>query len=142
MAPIRSANRRAQRDHSQQQSITQPDPNHDPSQDIFIDPMMGTALQIYVEKDVEDRDTIVELIVVCRIFLAKRRIHRVNAHKCGTICMSLSMTRLGTRLGHTLRSRGMLTLFLQTHGGIVSPGYSGVPYILGTCLHSSRARDC
>ncbi|TFY68788.1 hypothetical protein EVJ58_g792 [Rhodofomes roseus] len=80
MAPARTANRRAQRDHAFQQPVAQPDPNHDPSQDIFIDPMMGTALQIYVEKDVEGRDTIVELIT--------------------------------------------------THGGIVSPGYSGVPYIL------------
>ncbi|KZT71055.1 hypothetical protein DAEQUDRAFT_688512 [Daedalea quercina L-15889] len=80
MAPVRTANRRAHRDHTQHQPTAQTDPNHDPSQDIFIDPMMGTALQIYVEKDVESRDTIVELI--------------------------------------------------STHGGIVSPGYSGVPYVL------------
>lgn len=79
MAPVRTANRRAQRDHAQQQPAPQPDINHGPSQDIFIDPMMGTALQIYVEKDVEDRDTIVELITVCRVLLVERYIHRVNA---------------------------------------------------------------
>ena len=71
MAPVRSANRRAHRDHPQQQPTPQPDPSHDLSQDIFIDPMMGTALQIYVEKDVQDRDTIVELITVCRVFLER-----------------------------------------------------------------------
>ena len=93
MAPIRSANRRAQRDHVQQQPAPQPDSNHDPSQDIFIDPMMGTALQIYVEKDVEDRDTIVELITVCHIFFAKRCTHRVNAP-----IWALPTTQLGTCL--------------------------------------------
>ncbi|KAF9448200.1 hypothetical protein P691DRAFT_801085 [Macrolepiota fuliginosa MF-IS2] len=47
---------------------------------LFIDPMMGTPLPIYVDKDVEDRDNIVRLIT--------------------------------------------------SHGGTVSPNYSGVPYIL------------
>lgn len=34
------------------------------NKDLFIDPMLGTALSIYVEKDVEDKDIISELIVV------------------------------------------------------------------------------
>ncbi|TFY76010.1 hypothetical protein EWM64_g8001, partial [Hericium alpestre] len=47
---------------------------------LFLEPMMGTPLAVYVHKDVDDRDTVVDLI--------------------------------------------------QRHGGIVSPGYSGVTYIL------------
>lgn len=35
------------------------------SDEIFIDPMLGSALAIYVDKDVDDRDIIAELIVVC-----------------------------------------------------------------------------
>jgi hypothetical protein len=31
---------------------------------LFIDPMMGTPLPIYVDKDVEDRENIVRLITV------------------------------------------------------------------------------
>lgn len=31
---------------------------------LFIDPMMGTPLPIYVDKDVEDRDNIARLITV------------------------------------------------------------------------------
>jgi hypothetical protein len=31
---------------------------------LFLEPMMGTPLAIYVEKDVEDRDTIVDIITV------------------------------------------------------------------------------
>jgi len=80
MAPVRTTNRRAQRDHTQQLPVAQLDPNHDPSQDIFIDPMMGTALQIYVEKDVEGRETIVELITVChQAVRAPRRGSRLEA---------------------------------------------------------------
>ena len=32
--------------------------------DLFLEPMMGTPLAIYVEKDVPDRDAVVELITV------------------------------------------------------------------------------
>ena len=32
--------------------------------ELFLDPMMGTPLAIYIEKDVEDRDNLVEIIVV------------------------------------------------------------------------------
>lgn len=32
--------------------------------DLFLEPMMGTPLAIYIEKDVEDRDVLVEIITV------------------------------------------------------------------------------
>ncbi|OCH93102.1 hypothetical protein OBBRIDRAFT_817944 [Obba rivulosa] len=82
MAPARTTNRRAQRDqHHAQPSSSQPVvPDSAAKDDLFLEPMMGTPLAIYVEKDVENRDTIVELIT--------------------------------------------------KHGGIVSPGYSSVSFIL------------
>ncbi|CCM00419.1 uncharacterized protein FIBRA_02449 [Fibroporia radiculosa] len=79
MAPARTANRRGQRDQNVSSPNDQSTPPSDLSKELFMDPMMGTPLQIYVEKDVENRDTIVDLIT--------------------------------------------------SHGGLVSPGYSGVPYI-------------
>ncbi|KAF9268660.1 hypothetical protein L218DRAFT_954111 [Marasmius fiardii PR-910] len=48
--------------------------------DLFIDPMLGIPLPVYIEKDVQDRDSLVALVT--------------------------------------------------KHGGSISPGYSGVPYIL------------
>lgn len=32
--------------------------------DLFLEPMMGSPLAIYIEKDVPDRDPIVELVTV------------------------------------------------------------------------------
>lgn len=42
---------------------------------LFIDPMMGTPLPIYVDKDVEDRENIVRLITVSINATATRRDH-------------------------------------------------------------------
>ncbi|KAJ3724437.1 hypothetical protein FB446DRAFT_715889 [Lentinula raphanica] len=56
-----------------------PSPDDDLSE-LFLDPMLGTPLAMYVEKDVQDRDTLIDIIT--------------------------------------------------KHGGNVSAGYSGVPYIL------------
>ncbi|EGO25802.1 hypothetical protein SERLADRAFT_466451 [Serpula lacrymans var. lacrymans S7.9] len=85
MAPVRSSVRRNQHDQNAVPARTAiPETTMAPDMPInnvlFLEPMMGTPLQIYIEKDVEDRDILVELI--------------------------------------------------SKHGGAVSPGYSGVPYIL------------
>ena len=32
--------------------------------ELFLEPMMGTPLAIYIEKDVQDRDTLVDLVTV------------------------------------------------------------------------------
>ncbi|TCD60126.1 hypothetical protein EIP91_010688 [Steccherinum ochraceum] len=92
MAPARSSARRAHGHHDPrhpdvvhhhnvqpQPVVVAPEPVIS-KDDIFLEPMMGTPQAIYVEKDVDNRDHIVELI--------------------------------------------------NKHGGVVSPGYSGVPYIL------------
>ncbi|KAI0066249.1 hypothetical protein BV25DRAFT_1821172 [Artomyces pyxidatus] len=76
MAPAHAAHGRAQ--HEQNQVVDNND--NSSTHGLFLEPMMGTPLAIYVQKDVDDRDNIVDLI---------------------------------TR-----------------NGGIVSPGYSGVQYIL------------
>ncbi len=68
MAPARTSNRRAQRDQNTNpallnnvQSLQSIDQEKD---DLFLEPMMGTPLALYVDKDVEGRDQIVELITV------------------------------------------------------------------------------
>ena len=81
MAPARSSTRRA---HVEQNNIPPP-PLHDqdsndnvPQDLLFIDPMLGIPLSIYIEKDVDDRDILVDLIIVrhvasfaCNICLQK-----------------------------------------------------------------------
>lgn len=68
MAPARSSARRSA--HGPQVPPSgQPvqDENLVTNKELFIDPMLGTALAIYIEKDVEDKETISELIVVSLI---------------------------------------------------------------------------
>lgn len=115
MAPARS-NRRIQLDQPVQLANTQPDGDNGSQGGLFLEPMMGTPLTIYIEKDVEDRDPLVDLITVSTFPYAIR-----------------------------LASSSSL---LQSHGGAVSPGYSGTPYILGTspwlislCLSSTCPVD-
>lgn len=68
MAPARSSTRHP---HIDQNSIQQPDahrdvdPNVNP--ELFIDPMLGTPLAMYIEKDVEDRETVAGVITVGRV---------------------------------------------------------------------------
>jgi hypothetical protein len=48
-----------------------------PLDDLLLEPMMGTPLAIYIEKDVPDRDTIVELVTVGCLFCVIGRVdHR------------------------------------------------------------------
>ena len=91
-----------------------PDDQHGEVQKLFLDPMSGLPLSLYVEKDVEDRDTLIETIIVS-----------VFPHHCGRV--------------HDVKSRRRRTgvnTVIQRYGGIVSPGYSGVMYILGTWVQS------
>jgi hypothetical protein len=63
MAPVRSSARRG--------GQPEPSPVHDAdtldptaNKSLFLDPMLGTSLSMYVEKDVEDKDVITQMIVV------------------------------------------------------------------------------
>ncbi|KAA1471719.1 hypothetical protein DENSPDRAFT_777058 [Dentipellis sp. KUC8613] len=78
MAPAHAAHGRAVL--SQPPPPDASDPPPPPEHGLFLEPMMGTPLAVYVHKDVDDRDNVVDLI--------------------------------------------------QKNGGLVSPGYSGVTYIL------------
>lgn len=68
MAPARSSNRRTQHDQSNSARPAGLDEHHGVDEELFLEPMMGTPLAIYVEKDVEDRDAIVDLITVSCIY--------------------------------------------------------------------------
>jgi glycerate-2-kinase len=58
-------------DHDNVHSGGADDNNNDDSDliELFTDPMLGTPLSIYVEKDVENRDEVVALIGVSLLFL-------------------------------------------------------------------------
>lgn len=65
MAPARSSIRRAQHD---QNAVPRPSTSDNPSiivnEELFLEPMMGTPLQMYIEKDVEGKDALVDVITV------------------------------------------------------------------------------
>lgn len=66
MAPARSSARRA---HPPPIHPTPPAENTEPddpnvNKELFLDPMLGTPLAIYIEKDVDDKDEISRLIIV------------------------------------------------------------------------------
>ncbi|KAF8800273.1 hypothetical protein BYT27DRAFT_7148951 [Phlegmacium glaucopus] len=64
MAPARSSTRRsAHGSQAPPPGQHAQDDDFIANKDLFIDPMLGTALAIYIEKDVEDKDIISQLIV-------------------------------------------------------------------------------
>jgi|SRR5882762_830679 len=68
MAPARTSTRRTQ--HDQNASTRSADPDTDNgvvNEDLFLEPMMGTPLAIYIEKDVQDRDLLVDIITVSTV---------------------------------------------------------------------------
>jgi hypothetical protein len=69
MAPSRSSTRHAT--HLSPVSPTPPagdahDDDPAANKELFLDPMLGTPLAIYIEKDVENKDDISQLIIVSR----------------------------------------------------------------------------
>lgn len=65
MAPARTSTRRNHQNQNASARPTAPDNNDVVVNDqLFLEPMMGTPLAIYIEKDVEDRDTLVDIIMV------------------------------------------------------------------------------
>lgn len=71
MAPARTSTRRTQHDQSTPARPSGPETNNGAVNDeLFLEPMMGTPLAIYVEKDVEDRDNLVSIITVSFIYIA------------------------------------------------------------------------
>jgi hypothetical protein len=65
MAPARSTRRNQHEQSVSLRSGQDASPTADgPGGDLFLEPMMGTPLNVYIEKEVEDRDTLVELVTV------------------------------------------------------------------------------
>lgn len=65
MAPARTSTRRTQHDQNASTRSADPDTNNgEANKELFLEPMMGTPLAIYVEKDVHDRDVLVDIITV------------------------------------------------------------------------------
>ena len=125
--------------------------NQDVEAELFIDPMLGIPLAIYIDKDVNDRDELAELVTVSqrvnngRILKWERRggletnagpFVKQKARSVATMatpCISdLCELRRKLRCHDGISEQRKLTGFLQKYGGIVSPGYSSVPYVLGS----------
>jgi hypothetical protein len=71
MAP-RNSTRRQPEPTSQPQAVQV---NNGPVNDeLFLDPMLGSPLSFYIEKDVADRDVIVDAIIVSRVIKSRRNI--------------------------------------------------------------------
>lgn len=64
MAPARTANRRGQRDENNIDIQPNAGAGSSSNTNLFLEPVMGTPLTLYVAKDVDNRDTIVNLITV------------------------------------------------------------------------------
>jgi hypothetical protein len=65
MAPARSTRRNQHEQSIPLRSGQDASPSADgPGGDLFLEPMMGTPLNVYIEKEVEDRDALVELVTV------------------------------------------------------------------------------
>lgn len=73
MAPARSSGRRARskrkaQNAQRQEPVVESDVDEQQPQveQLFLDPMSGLPLQLYIEKDVENRDVLVESVIVRR----------------------------------------------------------------------------
>lgn len=67
MAPQSRSNAKFADGHHGQQGVISVQENGngaEASDELFLEPMMGTPLAIYIEKDVQDRDNLVEIITV------------------------------------------------------------------------------
>ena len=71
MAPVRPSARRLLPQSTSDQGQTHSGASNDPNvnNELFIDPMLGTPLAVYIEKDVEEKDELVRLVTVsCPIY--------------------------------------------------------------------------
>lgn len=66
MAPVRPPARRLLPQNPSEQGQTPSSAGNDPNvnNELFIDPMLGTPLAVYIEKDVEEKDELVRLVTV------------------------------------------------------------------------------
>lgn len=106
MAPTTRPSRQLQEHQQLRPDVIPPQPEHGPTTDaaldvsgktIFIDPMMGTPLQIYIEKDVEDIQDLAKLIEVRHPRLDVSSSY-LNTHFCH--CLIDTWRQCSSRLQH------------------------------------------
>src|ERR1700685_3099383 len=89
MAPARTSTRRTQLNQNPSTRAADADTNNDvANEELFLEPMMGTPLAMYIEKDVQDRDVLVDIITVS-IRVASQFIGRVFCVKGYHVLRSL-----------------------------------------------------
>ncbi|KAG6840689.1 hypothetical protein C0991_005048 [Blastosporella zonata] len=64
MAPARSSIRHPNQNNIQRPSVNPPNIDLNVNPELFLDPMLGTPLAMYIEKDVLDKDLLADLIPV------------------------------------------------------------------------------
>lgn len=72
MAPARSSSRRPRATTEQNTFHHPPGTDNDIPETslndaLFIDPMLGTPLSVYIAKDVDDLDSLIQLVTVSRV---------------------------------------------------------------------------
>ena len=133
MAPAHSTHPRVQQ-HQQHQQRDQSANSDIVEHGLFLEPMMGTPLAMYVHKDVPDHDRVVDLITVS---LPATRGYTYPPSRVLAVMLSLKITTTVSGCAmfslHVCSPRRpvLLTQFFQKNGGTVANSYSGVSYILG-----------
>lgn len=75
MAPARTSTRRSQLDQNVSLRPAAAENNDGAAdEELFLEPMMGTPLAMYIEKDVADRDALAELITVSRVHALRHQV--------------------------------------------------------------------
>lgn len=94
MAPVRTSSRRNQQNQNASARPTVPDNNDAVVNDqLFLEPMMGTPLAVYIEKDVEDRDSLVDIILVSPDRIVIGMPSAFAMHIGADLCDNYMMTR-------------------------------------------------
>lgn len=66
--------------------------------DLFLEPMMGTPLALYIEKDVEDREELVSMVIVSYHIRCMGGGSHSKIQQCISLCIStaspLSMNQI------------------------------------------------
>jgi hypothetical protein len=95
MAPVRPSARRLQTQNTSDQGQTHSGPSNDPNvnNELFIDPMLGTPLAVYIEKDVEEKDELVRLVTVCCLIYRVASIEETSGYASSLSLLLASVLR-------------------------------------------------
>ncbi|KAI0311690.1 hypothetical protein OF83DRAFT_1177323 [Amylostereum chailletii] len=101
---------------------------------LFIDPMLGTPLAIYIQKDVEDRQTLTDLVEASPFLVFPPSMavgfREVLMRSATELVVRYMPPFLSIALVPPLSVCFLTSCFYQRNGGTIATGYSGIPYIL------------